>query len=397
MYKGIRPSLFILLLMVSLGPFGDTIYAPALPELKKLLGTDYPHVQLTITSYLLGYSISQILYGPFSDRFGRKPIMLVGSCFFIISSIICLITNHIDTLIYARLLQGFGAAAGGVIATVAVKDAFKVNEQGSIFAIMNIAFALAPAFGAVLGVFLSPALIFWVLLIAASLLFIKVALFFPETIREKNYEALTIRSLFRNYFSLFKDHQFFFATFVLGINISVIYACLVTAPDIFVNILKLEKSNFLYLLTIMVTAVVIGSLVCSKLSRIVAYKYLINFGMICTLISGILCVYTFKNLSGLELSLALTGVLSLTFVGVSFSVPLLTPIALENFTTTAGAASSIMGFMQMGIASITTAIMSQIDLGSEFTLAFAFVLLPLIGLTIFLPYSCYFLKKPSTH
>ncbi|MED7818785.1 MULTISPECIES: multidrug effflux MFS transporter [unclassified Francisella] len=393
MYKGIRPSIFILILMVSLGPFGDTIYAPALPELKKILSTDYPHVQLTITSYLLGYSISQILYGPFSDRFGRKPIMLLGSSFFIISSIICIFSSHIDTLIYARLLQGFGAAAGGVIATVAVKDAFKISEQGAVFAIMNIAFALAPAFGAILGVFLSPSLIFWVLLIAASLLFIKVALFFPETIREKNFEALTIKSLFRNYFSLFKDHQFFFATFVLGLNISIIYACLVTAPDIFVNILKLEKSNFLYLLTLMVIAVVSGSIVCSKLSRIIAYKHLINFGMTCTLISGILLIYAFKKFTGLELSLALTAILSLTFVGVSFSVPLLTPIALENFSTTAGAASSIMGFMQMGIASITTAIMSQISLGSEFTLSLAFILLPLIGLIVFLPYSCYFLKK----
>lgn len=83
------------------------------------------------------------------------------------------------------MIQGFGAAAGGVIATVAVKDAFKVNEQGAVFAIMNIAFALAPAFGAVLGVFLSPTAIFWVLLVAASILFIKVAIFFPETIREK--------------------------------------------------------------------------------------------------------------------------------------------------------------------------------------------------------------------
>lgn len=185
MYKGIRPSIFILILMVSLGPFGDTIYAPALPELKTILGTDYPHVQLTITSYLLGYSISQLLYGPFSDRFGRKPVMLVGTCFFIISSIICIFSNHINTFIYARMIQGFGAAAGGVIATVAVKDAFKVNEQGAVFAIMNIAFALTPAFGAVLGVFLSPTAIFWVLLVAASILFIKVAIFFPETIREK--------------------------------------------------------------------------------------------------------------------------------------------------------------------------------------------------------------------
>ncbi|AFJ43160.1 multidrug effflux MFS transporter [Francisella orientalis] len=393
MYKGIRPSIFILILMVSLGPFGDTIYAPALPEIKTILGTDYPHVQLTITSYLLGYSVSQLLYGPFSDRFGRKPVMLVGSGFFIISSIICLLSTNVDTLIYARLLQGFGAAAGGVIATVAVKDAFKVSEQGAIFAIMNIAFALAPAFGAILGVFLSPNLIFWILLVAATFLFVQVTVFFPETVKEKNIDALTLRSFFKNYFALFKDHQFFFATFVLGINISVIYACLVTAPDIFINILKLEKANFLYLLTIMVTAVVLGSIICSKLSRIIAYKHLVNFGMLCTLISGLLFIYAFHKLTGLTLSIALTGVLSLTFIGVSFSVPLLTPIALENFTATAGAASSVMGFMQIGIASVTTAVISQIDFGSEFTLAFAFVLLPLIGLIIFFPYSCYFLKK----
>lgn len=393
MYKAAKPSIFILILMISLGPFGDTIYAPALPELQKILATDYSHVQLTITSYLLGYSISQILYGPFSDRFGRKPLMLLGSGFFILSSIICITSSSIDTLIYSRLLQGFGAAAGGVIATVAVKDVFKLKEQGAVFAIMNIAFALAPAFGALLGIFLAPYSIFWVLLIIATFLFVEVVFFFPETIREKNYEALTIKSLFNNYISLFKDHQFFFATFVLGLNISVIYACLIEAPDIFVNILKLEKFNFIYLLIIIALAVILGSLVCARLSRLIKHKILINFGMICTLISGVLCIYTFKNLTGTELSLALTFVLSLTFIGVSFSVPLLTPIALENFTITAGAAVSIMGFIQMGVASITTAIMSQLNFGSEFCLSFAFIILPTIGLAIFLPYCCYFLKK----
>ncbi|MDE4949087.1 Bcr/CflA family drug resistance efflux transporter, partial [Francisella tularensis subsp. holarctica] len=80
-----------------------------------------------------------------------------------------------------------------------------------------------------------------------------------------------------------------------------------------VNILKLEKSNFLYLLTIMVTAVVLWSIVCSKLSRLIAYKHLVNFGMVCTLISGVLCIYAFKKHTGLELSIALTAILSLTF------------------------------------------------------------------------------------
>ncbi len=392
-YKAVRPSLFILIIMVSLGPFSDTIYAPALPELQKMLLTDYPHVQLTITSYLLGYSLSQILYGPLSDRFGRKPLMLVGSLLFIISSVLCIYSVTIDTLIYARLLQGLGAAAGGVIATVAVKDSFKTSEQGPTFAIMNIAFALSPALGAFLGVFLNPDIIFYTLLVAGVLLFIQVLLFFPETLAEKNYNALKPKNFFTSYTNLFKDHQFFISTVVLGLNISVIYACLIKAPDIFVNVLKLQHTSFIYLLVIIVLAVSIGSILCSKLSRIINHKYLINFGMICTLISGILCAYVFETYTGTRLTIALSLILSCTFVGVSFSVPLLTPIALENFTTTAGTAASIMGFMQMGIASITTAILSQIPLSSEFGLSASFIVLPFIGLCIFLPYSCYFLKK----
>ena len=393
MYRAIRPSLFILILMVSLGPFSDTVYAPALPNLKKILATDYHHVQLTISSYLAGYSISQIIYGPLSDRFGRKPIMLIGSILFIISSIICILINDIDTLIYARLLQGLGASAGGIIATVAVKDVFKLEEQGPTFALMNIAFGLAPAIGALFGILLSIKLIFWVLLIAAIFLLIQVVLFFPETLQQKNYEALKITALMKNYLSIFKEHQFLFSVLALGMNISVIYACAVELPNILFHTLGFDKFNFLYLFIVVVMAVIICSIICAKLSHLIAYKHLINFGMLCVLISGILFVYAFKNLTNTELSVTLIGILSLTFIGVSFSVPLLTPIALENFSSTAGYACSVMGFMQIGIASITTAIMSQTNLSSESSLSFILIILPIIGLAIFFPYSCYFLNK----
>lgn len=388
-----KPSLFILILMVSLGPFGDTIYAPALPEIEKLLHTDYAYVQLTITSYLLGYAVSQLLYGPFSDRYGRKKVILVGSLFFIISSVICLYSHSIDTLIYGRLLQGFGAAAGGVIATVAVKDAFEIEKQGSIFAIMNIAFALAPAIGAIIGVFIQAHVIFLVLLGAALFLFMKVLLFFPETNRNLNKDALKTKHFVRNYLVLFKDHQFVVATLLLGLNISIIYGCLVEIPDILLNKLHLDKIKFLHFLILIVSAVIIGSLICARLSKSIPYKNLITTGMLISLLSGFLCSIIFKYLDGMWLMFGLTFVLSLTFVGVSFTVPLLTPIALENFNATAGAASSIMGFSQMGIASLTTAIMSQLTFGTETTLSLAFIILPLIGLLIFIPYSCYFLKK----
>jgi Bcr/CflA subfamily drug resistance transporter len=390
--KYTTPSIFILVLMVSLGPFGDTIYAPALPEIQRILETSYPNVQLTITSYLFGYAISQILYGPLSDKFGRKPIMLVGSLFFIASSIICIMTNDIGTLIWARLLQGFGAAAGGVIATVAVKDAFPLKKQGSVFAIMNIAFALAPAVGAILGVFMQAHIIFITLLVAASFLFIKVLFFFPETNRNFNKDALVPKHFIENYKSVLRNHQFLVATIVLGLNISIIYGCLIEAPKIFNN-LNLDKITFLYLLIIIVLAVTIGSLICSMLSRKISYKILINFGMLLSLASGALLWNAFTYLEGAPLLMSFSFIFSLTFVGVSFTVPLLTPIALENFSTTAGVAASVMGFMQMGIASLVTAIMTILNISPEITLSYAFIILPLISVIIFIPYSCYFLKK----
>ena len=378
--------------MISLGPFGDTIYAPALPEIQQMLDTTYPNVQLTITSYLFGYAISQIMYGPLSDKFGRKPIMLMGAVFFILSSIICLMTDEISTLIWARLLQGFGAAAGGVIATVAVKDAFHLKKQGSIFAMMNIAFALAPAIGAILGIFIHAQAIFITLLGAATFLFLKVLLFFPETNKTPNKNALKPQIFAKNYITVLKDHQFLVATIVLGLNISIIYGCLIEAPKIFAA-LELEKITFLYLLVIIVLAVICGSLVCAILSRIIAYKFLIIFGLLCSLASGILLWFSFMDLEGITLLFVLSFIFSLTFVGVSFTVPLLTPIALENFTQTAGVASSTMGFMQMGLASLSTAIMSQVALANAQTLSLAFIILPAISLLIFVPYSCFFLKK----
>ena len=379
--------------MVSLGPFGDTLYAPALIEIQKYYHTSYDIVQLTITSYLFGYSISQLLYGALSDRYGRKKIMLFGIFLFLISSIICILSKSINTLILARLVQGFGASAGGVIATVAVKDCFEQKQQGSIFAIMNIAFALAPGIGAVLGIFLSLKYIFIVLLIAAIFFFIKVLFFFPETNLLLSYDALKPKTFVKNYFILFKDHQFIISTLIMGLNIGMIYSCLIELPDIFINILKLNKYSFLYLILLMIFCVTLGSLLCSKISKKIQHKIIINIGMLISLIGGICLFFVIKYIHINEIHIILAIVLSLTFIGVSFTVPLLTAIALQNFNKNAGTASSAMGFIQMGMASLITAIMTLLPFDSLNDLTTSFIGIPIIGLIIFIPYSCYFIKK----
>ncbi len=236
----ITPSLFILVLMISVGPFGDTIYAPSLPSIAEAFNTPYHNVQLTITFYLLGYSISQILYGPFSDRFGRKPIMIIGSVIFLIGSTICLMSPNIVILIFARFLQGFGACAGAVISSAAVRDAFLQKDQGKVFAKMNTAFAIAPGAGAIVGTFVPWQFNFIVLFVLSIILLIFVIWLFPETLKQKNYGATRPYKFVINYWSLYRTRGYFVYLCILGLNIGMVYSCLVEAPGIVINILHLS-------------------------------------------------------------------------------------------------------------------------------------------------------------
>ena len=106
-----KPRLLILILMSSIGPFGDTEYTPALPAIAKDLHTSYASVEWTMTSYLLGYAISQLFYGPLSDKFGRRPIMVLGTLLFIIGSLVCIFSFSIEALIGGRFLQALGMIA----------------------------------------------------------------------------------------------------------------------------------------------------------------------------------------------------------------------------------------------------------------------------------------------
>jgi len=390
--NSIAPSIFILILMVSLGPFGDTIYAPALPKIQQAFNTNYSNVQLTISFYLMGYSISQVIYGPLSDKFGRKPIMLIGASLFLASSIVCLLSYSVPSLLIGRFIQGFGASAGGVLSTAAICESFSLKKQASIFAKVNIAFALAPGLGALIGVFIDMHTIFILLVIASTILLFSVMFYLPETIKHYNKKALTPHQLFINYFYLFKDHQFVICTLVLGLNISIIYGSLIEIPDIFINMLNISKSIFLVFLASLIISVIFGSVVCSHLAKKVSFRHLINFGLTLTTISGVLLFVCFKYCSHETIIIILPIIMSLTFVGISFVVPTITPIALENFSKTVGSASAIMGFMQMGIASLFTAFASRLPFSGTTSLSGAITFLPIVCLIIFLPYSFLHLK-----
>ena len=385
-YNTLKPSLFILVLMISVGPFGDTIYAPSLPNISEALLTPYHNVQLTITFYLLGYSISQILYGPFSDRFGRKPVMILGALIFLFGSLICLFNfYHIIILIFGRFLQGFGACSGAIIATVSIKDTFtSTTEQSKIFAKINTAFVISPGVGAIVGTFCFWKTSFTILFFVSVFLLLMVLMYFPETLKKKNIYAIKPYKLITNYYNLFKYKGYFIYLCVLGLNIGIVYSCLIEAPAIIINVMKLSQNWFIIIAIGIVFSFMFGSIVCTVICQKIKQNYIILIGMFISFTgSSLLLIIVLINLINIY---SILIPIIIIFIGIAFIIPIATAQALKPFSHTTGSASAMMGFFQMILASIITGVVAILPLQQIYSMPIAFIILSLLELLIFTLY-----------
>src|SRR3981189_602346 len=157
-----------------------SIYTPVMPSVGADLGACSDSVKLTLTTYMLGFAVGQLFYGPLSDRYGRRPVLLVGVSFFIVTTLACSLAPSIGSLIGLRVLQGLGAASGAVLSRALTRDAYSAHEMPVVMSWislgMNISPSIGPTLGGFLGEWLSWRATFWfvggfglVLLLVSSL------------------------------------------------------------------------------------------------------------------------------------------------------------------------------------------------------------------------------------
>ena len=149
-----RPSFAILVAISAIGPLALNLMIPSMPGLEKTFGVPYGTVQLTLTLYLIGMAVCQFIYGPASDKFGRRPLLLAGLSLFFIASVLAAIAPTIEMLIAARLIQAIGGSAGIVLARAMVRDVFTREKSASVISYITMAFVVAPMIAPVLGGFL---------------------------------------------------------------------------------------------------------------------------------------------------------------------------------------------------------------------------------------------------
>lgn len=380
------PSLFVLVIMVSVGPFGDTEYAPSLPAIAQDFGVRYELTQLTMTVYLAGYGLFQLIYGPLSDRFGRKPIVLMGAGFLILGSTLCLLSSNIMELMIARFIQAIGAAAGSIIGYAAIRDAYAIPEQKHVFAKVNAIFALAPALGPIVGAliddFFGWRMNFLLLVVLSVGMFLSLLFFFPETKRECVPDAIQPKRLLFHYSELFKDRYYWVYAVIMGLCVGVVYCALIGSPPLIINVLHLPSRWFAVIALGVMLGFVTGSLLCNWLGRTVSDAKLMTIGLGMMLItSGIFAGLAWLGYKATHLWPLLVPII-IVFMGIAFVLPITSANALAPFARLSGYASAMMGFIQMSIASLATAILGRLPAMDFFTLPVMFVGLSVLALLL---------------
>ncbi|MGN6282495.1 multidrug effflux MFS transporter [Frateuria sp.] len=376
-----QPALALLAFMMALAPFGDTEYTPAMPAIAQALSADYGMVQLSMTFYLAGSAISQLVYGPLADRFGRRRVMLGGTAVLTAGFLLSLVSFAIWPLLGSRLIQGLGASAGSVVADAAVRDAFPAERRQRIYAKLNAAFALAPAIGPVAGAYLVRVFDwranFAVLAALGALLWFSVWRWLPETHPDPDPRAIRPRHLWRTWRHILGTPRFVIFALLGGCAVGVVYTALIGAPDLVINVLHEGSGAIAIVAASILVAFVAGAGACVLLTPRLAPAMILASGL-AILLAGSLALLGVALRVGAGGSLAAFLLpISVCFAGVGLLVPVATARAMAPFHRTAGNAASLLGFVRMGVAAFGTVAMSVLHQGTVLDIPIVFLALTL--------------------
>ncbi|MFS1467730.1 multidrug effflux MFS transporter [Vibrio lentus] len=289
--------LFFLVIISAFPPLTIDLYLPALPQMVEVFNTDQSMVNLTLSSYFVTYAVGLLFWGPLSEKFGRKPILLIGIASYMVASVLCAMTNSIEQLIGARIFQAFAGSAITVIATAIVKDLYDGREREKIMAtimsLVIIAPMVAPVFGAFLLKIASWRMMFVTLAIFGAFASV-LALCYRETLESK-YQG----SIFRSWGRLavvMKNRSFIKLLVIFSITPMALMGFLAAGSYIYINDFGLTEQQFSYAFAFNALCASFGPTLYMKLSYRVSVQ---------------------KVISGCFTLLAIAGVFTLTVGGLS--------------------------------------------------------------------------------
>ena len=351
---------FILGLLAMLMPLSIDMYLPALPVISAQFGVPAGSAQMTLSTYILGFALGQLLYGPMADSLGRKPVVLGGTLVFAGAAVACALAQTIDHLIFMRFLHGLAAAAASVVINALMRDIYPKEEfsrmMSFVMLVTTIAPLVAPMAGGAVLVWFSWHAIFWILALAALLASAMIFFFIDETLPAEHRQKFHIRTTIGNFASLFRHKRVLSYMLASGFSFAGMFSFLSAGPFVYIELNHVSPQHFGYYFALNIVFLFVLTIINSRFVRRVGALNMFRAGLWIQFVMAVwLVVSAFLGVGFWALVIGVAA-----FVGcVSMISSNAMAVILDEFPHMAGTASSLAGTFRFGIGAIVGALLSM--------------------------------------
>jgi len=362
---------FMLILMLgsltALGPFSIDMYLPAFPIIARDLHTTTEQVAVSLSSFFIGISLGQLLYGPLLDRFGRKKPLYIGLGVYILASLGCVFATHLNDLIILRGIQAVGSCAAAVASVAMVRDLFPVKDSAKVFALLMLVVGVSPMIAPTVGSYITVLFgwhaIFYILLSLGLLNLISSIFWLPDSYVPDTELSLKPIPILKNFLSVIVEPQFYTYALTGAIAFSGLFAYVAGSPVVFMEVFKVSTEMYGWIFAILSVGLIGSSQVNSFLLKKYSSEQIIFFALACQLIITIFFLAgALNNLFDLTQTIIL---LFLFLCCLGFTNPNAAALSLAPFKKNAGSASALMGAIQMGLGAIASSVLSMFAVKSS--------------------------------
>ncbi|WP_183194453.1 multidrug effflux MFS transporter [Bartonella fuyuanensis] len=391
-----KPTLLFMLLIICLsvgGLISTDIFLPALGNMRQYYQVTESQIQNAVAIFLLALAIGQLIYGPLSDNFGRKKTLLFGLFLWLCTTMGIIYTVNLQAFFTLRFLQGLGACSGIVLSRAIINDLMDKKAAGKfylvIFPFVGISPAIAPFIGGILlqvfnwqatFIFLSLFILFTILLCCFVLM---------ETLPPTKRQSFTSVGIMKGSLGVFRNKQFIFYALIPCFAYATYFAYIVESP-FFLTALGLSTFYIGYSYIGVSLTYVLGNLVARRFLKRESMEHTIRRGYVIFVLGGVLFALQ-MYISPWPLATSLITVSLLTF-GNGFLLPLGTALAISSHPQAAGAASGVMGALQLGSAALSAAVIGKMSQHNPWNVAILLATCCIVGFIIYIRKANYFIN-----
>lgn len=348
--------ILILGLLTALGPFSIDMYLPGFSGIAKDLNTSVANVSMTLSSYFIGISAGQLLYGPLLDRFGRKKPLFIGTLVYILASLGCVFVADIDTFIALRFIQAIGSCAATVASVSMVRDLFPVKDIPKVFSMLMLVVGLSPMLAPTIGGYVTEYYgwhtVFFILMCIGIVILVAAQIVLPNTYEPNVSISLKPKPIIAEFISIIKVPQFYTYAFAGAIAFSGLFVYVAASPILFMDIFEVSPKIYGWIFAFMSLSFIIASQLNSLLLRRFTSEQMIFGALISqSIISVVFLVLVMNDV------LELYGTITMMFLFLAclgISNPNTAGLTLAPFSRNAGSASALMGAIQLGLGAFAS-------------------------------------------